>query len=121
MKKRPPKMAKMRPKIAKMRPKMAKMRPKMAKMAPKMAKIKAFRRLLIFCQDQIYTRAKKWQQKISVLNFWGCPNFFLATVFGPIRSPGQEPDNSKTAISPLRNDDFCRIGRARALFFSRPK
>ena len=61
-------MAKMRPKIAKMRPKMAKMRPKMAKMAPKMAKIKAFRRLLIFCQDQIYTRAQKWHQKISVVS-----------------------------------------------------
>ena len=49
--------------------------------------------------------------------FWGRPNFFLPPVFGPIRSPGQEPDNSKTAISPLRNNDFCRIGRARALFF----
>ena len=121
MKKRPPKMAKMRPKIAKMRPKMAKMRPKMAKMAPKMAKIKAFRRLLIFCQDQLYTRAKKWHQKIGVVSFGALLSLFLPTVFGPIRSPGQEPDNSKTAISPLRNDDFCRIGRARALFFSRPK
>ena len=66
-------MAKMRPKIAKMRPKMAKMRPKMAKMAPKMAKIKAFRRLLIFCQDQIYTRAKKWHQKKVGVNFGGAP------------------------------------------------
>ena len=116
-----PKMAKMRPKIAKMRPKMAKMRPKMAKMAPKMAKIKAFRRLMIFCQDQIYTRAQKWHQKRFGVNFGALLSFFLPTLFGPIRSPGQEPDTSKTAISPLRNGHFCRIGRARALFFSRPK
>ena len=68
-----PKMAKMRPKIAKMRPKMAKMRPKMAKMRPGSPGQTPgspgqgnFRRLMIFYQDQIYTRAEKWHQKISV-------------------------------------------------------
>ena len=30
----------------------------------------------------------------------------VVTFFGPIWSPGQEPDNNKTAISPLRNNDF---------------
>ena len=33
----------------------------------------------------------------------------MAAVFEPIRSSGQEPDSTKTAISPLRNNDFCRI------------
>ena len=64
-----PKMAKMRPKIAKMRPKMAKMRPKMAKMSPGSPGQGAFRRLTIFCQDQIYTRAKKRNQKKVTLIF----------------------------------------------------
>ena len=75
-----PKIAKMRPKMAKMTPKMAKMRPKMTKMRPKMAKMSpgspgqgAFRRLMIFCQDQSYTRAKKWHQKISLIFFWAAP------------------------------------------------
>ena len=63
-----PNVAKMRPKIAKMRPKMAKMRPKMAKMCPGSPGQGAFRRPMIFCQDQIYTRAKKWHQKISVVS-----------------------------------------------------
>ena len=79
------KMANMRLKIAKMRPKMAKMRPKMAKMGPKMAKMKAKSRLIIFCQDQVYARAKRGHRDR------GRP-----TAWRPM-SPVQELQNSREA------------------------
>ena len=37
------------------------------------------------------------------------PDFFWRLFVGPVWSSSQEPESNKTAISPLRNNDFGRI------------